>query len=52
VPLFDGKLARDDGRSAAVTFVEDFEKTLASCRVKWLEPPIVKDQHGDAPEVA
>jgi hypothetical protein len=52
VPRVDGKLACDDGRSAAVTFFEDFKKILASCRIERLEPPIVQDQDVNAPEVA
>ena len=33
VPFVDRELARDDGRTAAVAFFEDFEKVVACRRV-------------------
>jgi hypothetical protein len=38
VPVFDGELAGDDGGSAAVAFLEDFEKVVAGLGVEGLEP--------------
>ena len=47
VPVLDGQLAGDDGRSPAVAFFEDFQKVVAGLGVERLEPPIVQDQELD-----
>lgn len=50
VPAVDGQLAGDDGRSVAVSVVEDLEEVLA---LRVLEPddaPIVEDEDVDPRE--
>jgi hypothetical protein len=44
VPFVDGDLACDDGRSAAVTFFEDFEEVMACSGIEGFKSPIVEDE--------
>ena len=44
VPLFDGELARDEGRFAIVPVIEDLEQIAARVIVEWHESPIVEDK--------
>ena len=50
VPAIDRQLTRDDGRSVAVTVVEDLEQILALRVFEPDEAPIIKDQDVDARE--
>jgi hypothetical protein len=44
VPIFDGKLAGDDGGSAAVALFEDFEQVVTGLGIKRFKSPIVKNE--------
>src|SRR2546430_5407282 len=48
VPVFDGKLAGDDGRSASVPIVHDVEQVAAPLGGHWGEAPVVEGQQPDA----
>ena len=52
VPVFDGKLAGDDGGSAPVAFLEDFEQVVTGLGIERLESPIVENEKLDAAERA
>ena len=52
VPFVDRELAGEDGRAAAVAFLEDLEEIVAGGGVERLEAPIVEDEELDAAEAA
>ena len=47
VPIFDRHLAGDDGRSALVAIVDDFEEIATLLAGERREAPIVKDEQID-----
>src|ERR1700693_2974473 len=52
VPARAGELRGDDGRPAAVSFLEDFEDVVTGGAVERLQSPIVEDEQIGAPERA
>ena len=42
VPVGDGELAGDQGGSAAIAFLQDFQKVMAGLGVEGLESPVVQ----------
>jgi hypothetical protein len=50
MPAVDGDLAGDDGRSAAISFLEDLEEIASGAGIEGLEPPIVEDEELRADE--
>ena len=52
VPALHGELRGDDGRTAAVSFLEDFEDVVTGGGVERLQSPIVEDEQIGAPERA
>src|SRR6202795_3210172 len=52
VPALHGELRGDDGRPAAVSFLEDFENVVTGGGVERLQSPIVEDEQIGAPERA
>ena len=52
VPFVDGDLAGEDGRAAAITFLEDFVEVMTGSSIERFEAPIVEDQELDAGEAA
>jgi hypothetical protein len=47
MPGVHGDLTGDDGRAAAVSLFEDFEKVMAGAGIELLQPPIVEYQNVD-----
>ena len=47
VPIFDRHLAGDDGRSALVAIVDDFEEIAPLLASKRSEAPVVEDEQID-----
>ena len=47
MPIFDRHLAGDDGRSALVAIVDDFEEIATLLAGERREAPIVKDEQID-----
>ena len=52
VPFVDGDLAGEDGRAAAITFLEDFVEVTTGAGIEGFEAPIVEDEKLDAGETA
>ena len=52
MPAIDWQLAGDNGGTAAVAVIEDFEKVMTGGGVERLEPPIVEDEKIDTAERA
>jgi len=52
MPALDGKLARDDGGTPAVTVVEYLQHVVTSCGIERLEPPVVENEQIGASERA
>ena len=52
VPALHGELRGDDGRTAAVSFLEDFEDVVTGGGIERLQSPIVEDEQIGAPERA
>src|SRR5438132_4953203 len=50
VPVFHGDLAGDDGRSAAMAIIEDFQKIAALGGTENRQAPVVEDEELNAPE--
>ena len=46
VPVLDGELAGEDGATASVAVVEDFEEVVAALAGEGSEPPVVEDEEG------
>ena len=44
VPFVDGDLAGEDGRAAAITFLEDFVEITPGAGVERFEAPIVENE--------
>ena len=52
VPFVDRDLAGEDGRAAAVAFLEDFVEVTTGTGVEWFKAPIVENEELDAGETA
>ena len=52
VPLVDRQLACDEGRTAAVAILEDFQEIVAGAGIERSEAPVVEDEQIDAAELA
>jgi hypothetical protein len=52
VPVLDGELAGDDGRSSSVAFLEYLEEVVARLGVERLKPPVIENEQLDAAERA
>lgn len=52
MPFLDRKLTGDDGRSAAVSFFEDFQKIVVDGGIERRQSPIVENAKIDTPERA
>ena len=50
VPFVDRDLASEDGRAAAIAFLEDFIEVTTGAGVERFEAPIVEDEELDAGE--
>jgi hypothetical protein len=50
VPFVDRDLAGEDGRAAAIAFLEDLVEIVAGAGVERFETPIIEDQQLDAGE--
>jgi hypothetical protein len=49
VPTLHGELRGDDGRTAAVSLLKDFEDVVTGGGVEWLQSPIVENEQIGAP---
>ena len=52
VPVLDGKLAGDDGRSAAIAFFQDLKEIVTRLGIERLESPVIENEQLDAAERA
>src|SRR5438874_10011195 len=52
MPFVDRDLAGEDGRAAAVAFLEDFVEVTTGTGIEWFKAPIVENEELDAGETA
>lgn len=47
MPSGDGELTGDEGRAAAISFLQDFQHVVPSVAIERFEPPVIKDEQVD-----
>ena len=45
MPMFDGQLAGDDGRTGTVPVIKDFKQVAAAFVREWRQSPVINQQH-------
>jgi hypothetical protein len=50
MPVLDGQLARDEGRTPIMAIIDDFEQIVLLSGVELDQAPIVEDKHIDLRE--